>query len=45
MSIFASGFALLIFVFIRKALRNAEQDAESASKMASIKRSLGLQKA
>ena len=45
MAILASGFALLIFVFIRKAWASAAQDAESASKLASIKRSLGLQKA
>jgi capsular polysaccharide biosynthesis protein len=36
-AILASGFALLIFVFIRKALASASQDAESASKMARIK--------
>ena len=29
----ASGFALLLFVFVRQALRNAAQDAESASKL------------
>jgi hypothetical protein len=45
LAILASGFALLIFVFIRKAWASAAQDAESASKLASIKRSLGLQKA
>jgi hypothetical protein len=44
-SVLAAGFALLIFVFIRKAWASAQQDAESASKLASIKRSLGLQKA
>jgi capsular polysaccharide biosynthesis protein len=38
----ASGFALLFFVFIRKAWRNAVQDAESASKMARIKSLLGF---
>jgi LPS O-antigen subunit length determinant protein (WzzB/FepE family) len=38
----ASGFALLLFVFIRKAWRNAAQDAESASKMARIKLLLGF---
>jgi capsular polysaccharide biosynthesis protein len=36
-AILASGFALLIFVFIRKAWASASQDAESASKMARIK--------
>ena len=45
MAIFASGFALLIFVFIRKVWASVAQDAESASKLASIKRSLGLEKA
>jgi capsular polysaccharide biosynthesis protein len=44
-AILASCFALLIFVFVRKAWESAAQDAESASKLASIKRSLGLQKA
>lgn len=42
----AAGFALLLFVFIRQALRNASQDSESAQKMAALKaswrRSLGL---
>lgn len=37
----ASGSALLLFVFIRKAWRDAAQDAESASKMARIKLLLG----
>lgn len=45
LAILVSGFALLIFVFIRQAWASAQQDAESASKLASIKRSLGLQKA
>lgn len=44
-AIFVSGFALLIFVFIRKAWATVAHDAKSASKLASIKRSLGLQKA
>lgn len=44
-AILASGLALLIFVFIRKAWASAAQDAESVSKLVSIKRSLGLQKA
>jgi tyrosine-protein kinase Etk/Wzc len=35
----AAGFALLLFVFIRQALRNAGQDAESAQKLASLKTS------
>lgn len=36
-----SGFALLLFVFVRQALRNAGQDAETAAKLAGIRRSLG----
>jgi capsular polysaccharide biosynthesis protein len=32
----AAGFALLLFVFIRQALRNASQDAESAQKLSAI---------
>ena len=35
----AAGFALLLFVFIRQALRNASQDGESAQKMAVLKAS------
>jgi tyrosine-protein kinase Etk/Wzc len=35
----AAGFALLLFVFIRQALRNASQDGESAQKMAALKSS------
>jgi len=41
----ASGFGLLLFVFVRQALRNAEQDAEAASKLqrlrAAWRRALG----
>ena len=33
----ASGFALLLFVFVRQALRNARQDAESAQKLSALK--------
>lgn len=33
----ATGFALLLFVFIRKALRNASQDNESAQKFSALK--------
>ena len=33
----ASGFALLLFVFVRQALRNAKQDAESAQKLSALK--------
>ncbi len=36
----ASGFALLLFVFIRKAWRNAENDPELLLKIATIKRNL-----
>ncbi len=36
----ASGFALLLWVFIRQALRNAGQNPESASKMNAIRGSL-----
>jgi tyrosine-protein kinase Etk/Wzc len=35
----ASGFVLLLFVFIRQAFTNADQDTESAQKMAKIKNS------
>jgi uncharacterized protein involved in exopolysaccharide biosynthesis len=35
----ASGFALLLFVFIRQALRNAGQDPEAASKLARLQSS------
>ena len=45
LAVFASGFILLLFVFVRKALATAWQDADSASKLAAIKRSLGLEKA
>ena len=37
----ASGFALLLFVFVRKAWRNAEQDVESANKIVRIRQLLG----
>jgi uncharacterized protein involved in exopolysaccharide biosynthesis len=35
----AAGFALLLFVFVRQALRNASQDQESAQKLAQLKAS------
>jgi uncharacterized protein involved in exopolysaccharide biosynthesis len=35
----ATGFALLLFVFIRQALRNANQDSESAQKINALKAS------
>ncbi len=33
----ASGFALLLFVFVRQALRNGSQDEETAKKLAAIR--------
>lgn len=33
----ATGFALLLFVFVRQALRNAGEDAESAAKLAQLR--------
>jgi uncharacterized protein involved in exopolysaccharide biosynthesis len=36
MAALAAGFALLLFVFICQALRNAAQDAESAQKLSAI---------
>ena len=38
----ATGFALLLFVFIRQGLRNAGADPESAAKLAAISRALGF---
>ena len=35
----ASGFALLLFIFVRQALRNAAADQETAGKLAAIERS------
>jgi uncharacterized protein involved in exopolysaccharide biosynthesis len=35
----ATGFALLLFVFIRQALRNASQDPESAQKLSALQTS------
>jgi len=35
----AAGFALLLFVFIRQALRNGAQDTETATKLATLKSS------
>jgi tyrosine-protein kinase Etk/Wzc len=35
----AAGFVLLLFVFIRQAMRNAAQDSESAPKLAALKAS------
>jgi len=38
----AAGFALLLFVFVRQALRSASLDPTSAAKLNAIRRSLGL---
>lgn len=38
----ATGFALLLFVLVRQALRSAARTPESAAKLAAIRRSLGL---
>jgi uncharacterized protein involved in exopolysaccharide biosynthesis len=38
----AAGLLLLLFVFMRQALRNTAADAEAAGKVARIRRSLGL---
>ena len=40
-AILASGFALLLFVFVRKALQNAGTNPESAAKIQRIKQSFG----
>lgn len=37
----ASGFVLLLFVFIRRALQNAQHDPESAAKLAAIRAGFG----
>jgi len=39
----ATGFALLLFVFVRQALRNAGTNPESAAKLARIRQAFGLQ--
>ena len=44
LAVLASGFALLIFVFIRNAWFSATEDAEASDKLARIKRSLGFGK-
>lgn len=41
----AAGFALFLFVFIRKALANAGANPDSAAKLASIRRSFGFRSA
>jgi hypothetical protein len=40
-SVLATGFALLLFVFIRQAVRNAGNNPESAAKLARIRQALG----
>jgi capsular polysaccharide biosynthesis protein len=40
----ATGVLLLLFVFMRQALRNAAADADAAGKLARIRRALGLKK-
>ena len=42
LAVLASGFALLIFVFIRKAWGSVQTDADSAAKVRLIKRFLGI---
>jgi LPS O-antigen subunit length determinant protein (WzzB/FepE family) len=44
LAVLASGFALLLFVFVRSAWFSATQDAEASDKLARIKRSLGFSK-
>lgn len=41
MAVLASGFALLLFVFIRKAMRNCLTNPEMARKLAMIRKALG----
>jgi capsule polysaccharide export protein KpsE/RkpR len=40
----AAGFALLLYVFVAKALRNAAQDAETAAKLSRIRAAIGLRR-
>ena len=40
-SVLATGFVLLLFVFIRQAVRNASNNPESAAKLARIRQALG----
>lgn len=42
MATLGSGFALLLYVFIRQGLRNTRQSSETAEKLARIRRSLGF---
>lgn len=41
-SVLATGFVLLLFVFVRQAFRNASANPESAAKIARIRQALGL---
>lgn len=41
-SVLATGFALLLFVFVRQAFRNASINPESAAKITRIRQALGL---
>jgi hypothetical protein len=41
-AVLASGFALLLFVFIRQAFRNAGNNPESAAKLVRIRKALAL---
>ncbi|MDP3864171.1 MAG: hypothetical protein Q8Q75_05595 [Rhodoferax sp.] len=45
MSTLGAGFALLLFVFMRQAWRNASQDPETAPKMARLRAAFGARKA
>ena len=38
----AAGLALMLFVFVRQAVRGAAKDADAASKLARIRRALAL---
>ena len=38
----ASGFALLLFVFVRSALKNSARDSETATRLDAIRRAVGL---
>lgn len=42
LAVLTSGFVLLLFVFVRRAWQFAEQDAETADKLARIKQSVGF---
>ncbi len=41
LSTLAAGFVLLMFVFVRSALRKSRQDPESAAKLAAIRAGFG----